>query len=213
MNRGLTDRALLAELTPFVRRAAGLDPATLVRVRNTSSTTTALLRLPFGVLAGRRIRGGAAESGDVVYRSGELLSWLDGHQATVPAAHDADWRGGLPPESGWARVDLVPDDVVRGLVQAGARALADAANREGVPGAQPRAQVADALLDSTVLTVTGGQHTAEVTLRLLSALVRMGFLPRDSSIAVDLAGRWLRVAGEYGSVYAERPGSSLGLLR
>lgn len=213
MSRGLTDRAPLAELTPLVRRAAGLDPATLVRVRNTASTTTALLRLPFGVLAGRRIHGGAPQPADVVYRCGELLTWLDGHDTAVPATHDADWRGGLPPESGWARIELVPDHVVRGLVRAGALALTEAANREGVPGAQPRAQVTDVLLDSTVLTVTAGQLTAEVNLRLLSALVRMGFLPRDSSVAVDLAGRWLRVAGQYGSVYAERPGSSLGLLR
>jgi hypothetical protein len=40
----------------------------------------------------------------------------------------------------------------------------------------------------------------------------MGFLPRGSHVAVDTSGRWTRVAAEYGSVYAERPGRGLQLL-
>jgi hypothetical protein len=74
--------------------------------------------------------------------------------------------------------------------------------------------VADALLDSVVLTVSadaGGPGTP-VTLRALSALTRMGFVPTGSHVAVDVAGRWTRVAGRYGSVYAERPGLGLQLL-
>jgi hypothetical protein len=39
----------------------------------------------------------------------------------------------------------------------------------------------------------------------------MGFLPRGSHAAVDVSGRWIRVAAAYGSVYAERPGTGLGL--
>jgi hypothetical protein len=105
----------------------------------------------------------------------------------------------------------VPDEVVRGLVRSGAQALKQAAEREGVPNAQPRAEVADALLDSVVLTVEDGGQSVQLTLRTLSALTRMGFLPRDSHIAVDVAGRWTRIAAAYGSVYAERPGSGLGL--
>ena len=101
----------------------------------------------------------------------------------------------MPPGAGWSRVDTVPDDVVRGLVRSGALALKEAAAREGVPTAQPRAEVADALLDSVVLTVDGGGRHAEVTLRPLSALTRMGFLPRGSHAAVDVAGRWTRVVG------------------
>jgi hypothetical protein len=78
-----------------------------------------------------------------------------------------------------------------------------------VPGAQPRAEVADALLDSVVLTVSAGDRSAPVTLRTLSAVTRLGFLPRGSYIAVDVAGRWIRVAAAYGSVYAERAGLGL----
>ncbi len=94
--------------------------------------------------------------------------------------------------------------MIRGLVRSGAQALQDAAAREGVPGAQPRAEVADALLDAVVLTADGGGRRAQVTLRTLSALTRMGFLPRGSSAAIDVAGRWVRVAAEYGSVFAGR---------
>ena len=79
-----------------------------------------------------------------------------------------------------------------------------------MPGAQPRAEVADALLDSVVLTVSNEAVAVGITLRTLSALTRLGFLPAGSHIAVDLAGRWIRVAAAYGSVYAERPG--LGLI-
>jgi hypothetical protein len=81
-----------------------------------------------------------------------------------------------------------------------------------VPGAQPRAEVADALLDAVVLTATDDAGTrAEVTLRAVSALTRMGFLPRGGAAHVDVAGRWVRLAAEYGSVFLERPGQTLSL--
>ena len=110
----------------------------------------------------------------------------------------------------------------------GALALREAAEREGVPGAQPRAEVADALLDGVVLTVTAddengtdgtdgaterpGGRRAEVTLRALSALTRMGFLRKDGHAHIDVSGRWIRVVGEYGTVFLERPGAGLTLL-
>ena len=64
-----------------------------------------------------------------------------------------------------------------------------------------------------MLTVTDDAgHRADVTLRALSATNRMGFLARDGEIGVDVAGRWLRVAAPYGSVFAERrPGLALRL--
>jgi hypothetical protein len=57
--------------------------------------------------------------------------------------------------------------------------------------------------------VSGEGLSVEITLRTLSALTRMGFLPRGSHAAIDVAGRWVRVAAAYGSVYAERPGAGL----
>ena len=210
------DREALLDLAPVLRRAVTLDPAALTRLRLRDDRATALVRLPFGVLVARTIAAPVREAGlDVAVGAQAALDWVDGAVTDPPPARDVEWRTGLPPGSGWARVEAVPDDVVRSLVRSGARALADAAAREGVPGAQPRAEVADALLDSIVLTVdsddtSGAGSRAEVSLRALSALTRMGFLPRGGHVRVDVRGRWTRVVAEYGTVYLERPGE-LGL--
>ena len=84
-----------------------------------------------------------------------LLAWLDGERGRA-ARRRATPSGAaaLPPRS---RLAAGRDGARRRrsapLVRSGALALKDAAAREGVPGAQPRAEVADALLDSIVLTV------------------------------------------------------------
>jgi hypothetical protein len=219
-------RADLAELAPVLRRAASLDPGGLARVRAANGQLSVLVRLPFDVLVARTIAVPPAADAvlDATMRTADLLGWLDDEHGAAPDRHDSEWRSGLPPARGWRRIDTVPDDVVRALVRSGASALEEAAAREGVPGAQPRAEVADALLDSVVLTVsTDADADADadadtddpgtpVTLRVLSALTRMGFAPPGSRVAVDVAGRWTRVVGRYGSVYAERPGLGLQLL-
>lgn len=213
------DRNAVRELLPLVRRLADLDPLGLVRLRlaadpaRDSGTATAMVRLPFGVLVSRTVHVPTrVRNLDLTLRTAEAITWLTG-DAEQPSARDAQWRAGSPPSTGWQRVDSVPDDVVRGLVRSGALALKDAASRVGVPGAQPRAQVADALLDSAVLVVRDDAgHEAPVTLRALSALTRMGFLPRGGAVHVDIAGRWIRVVGGYGTAYLERPGHQL-LLR
>ncbi|MDP9093059.1 MAG: hypothetical protein M3N95_09000 [Actinomycetota bacterium] len=206
-------RGALAELAPVLRRATSLDPRSVARIRVADSTAAAFLRLPFQVLVARAIRCHQQLDGiDVTVRAAELLSWLDEETGHPPEPHDELWRSGLPPSGGWRRLDTVPDGVVRELVRSAALALRQAADREGLPDAQPRAEVADAFLDSVVLTVTA-EHLppAEITLRVLSAVTRMGFLPRDSYIAIDVVGRWTRVAAEYGSVFTERAGLSLNL--
>lgn len=207
-------RKVLAEMTPLLRRVAGLDSRSLARIRTTPGRVMLLVRLPFGVVAARTLAAASVEQLDRTVRAAELLSWLDGDIGTPPVPRDADWRGAAPPIEGWQRVDTVPDDVIRKLVGSGALALKEAAQREGVPDAQPRSEVADALLDSVVLTAEGGDgQQARVTLRTLSALTRMGFLPRGSHAAIDIAGTWVRVAAEYGSIFAETQGGGLGLLR
>jgi hypothetical protein len=199
------------ELAPLLRRAVNLDPAAIVRLRFGTGTATALVRLPFRVLVSRTVAHARGDAVDVAMRARDVLDWLDGITDEVPPARDAEWRAGLPPASGWSAVESVPDHVLRPLVRKGALALKDAAEREGVPGAQPRAEVADALLDSTVLTVRDAGQSAAVSLRALSALTRMGFLPRGGRARIDVAGRWIRVVAEYGTVYLERPGTGLTL--
>lgn len=208
------DRPALTDLAPVLRRAVDLDPRALARLRLVGRSATVLVRLPFGVLVSRTvIAADRAVALDVTVRAAEALAWLDDAEPDPPAPRDGEWRSGLPPVAGWRRVETVPDDVIRGLVRSGALTLKDAAAREGLPGAQPRAEVADALLDSTVLTVDDEAGTrAEVSLRALSALTRMGFLPRGGQAHVDVVGRWTRVVAEYGSVHQERPGLGLGLL-
>lgn len=204
------DRGVLAELAPVLRRGVTLDPGSVARIRAGERSVSVLLRLPFGVLVARTIATPQPAT-DVTVGAQQFLAWLDGESADEPARRDTDWRGAAPPAQGWHRIETVPDDVVRPLVRAGALALKEAAQREGMPGAQPRAEVADALLDSVVLTVDDEQHRAEVTLRALSALTRMGFLPRGGQMHVDTAGRWIRLAAGYGSVFLERPGSGLSM--
>lgn len=217
------DRAALTELVPVLRRAVRLDERALVRLQFGPQTATVLVRLPFGVLVSRTVRrapqaapgssaapGPDAATADMTLRASEVLAWFDAPESVQPVPRDTQWRSGRPPLIGWRRVDSVPDHVVRGLVRQGALTLEEAAARERVPGAQPRAAVADALLDATVLTVSGDDGTqAAVTLRALSALLRMGFAPRGGQVHVDVAGRWIRVVAGYGTVYLERAGQQL----
>ena len=171
----------VADAAPLVRRAVGLDPRSVLRIQLSARSMSCFVRLPFGVLVGRTVD--AQWDGpeiDCVVDGRELLAWLDGQAGDAPPARDAQWQGTLPPRHGWQRVETVPGGLVRDLVRKGAAALNDAAVREGVAGAQPRAEVADALLDSVVITAHAGPLRAEVPLRALSALTRMGFLARDS---------------------------------
>lgn len=196
------------ELAPLLRRAAALDPAALARVRVGERAIAVHIWLPFDVLVARTISLEGDGVGDTTVRAANLLAWADGAGPDILQGRDADWRRTLPPRDGWRRIDTIPDEVVRGLVRSGARVLAELAEREGVPGAQPRRETTDVLLDSVVLTVSAdaGGPSAPITLRVLSAAVRMGFLPAGSDVAVDVAGRWTRLAAEYGSVYVERSG-------
>jgi hypothetical protein len=205
--------ARVAGIAPLARRVAALDPRGLLRIRLGGSVAAAYAWLPFGVLVGRTVRVDPAGADiEFVVRARELISWLDGGADAPPRRRDIDWRGALPPALGWRRVDTVPDGVIRDVVRKGAATFREAAAREGALGAQPRAEVADALLDSVVLSANEGDLHAEIRLRAMSALTRMGFLPHGSHVAVDVCGRWSRLAAEYGSVYAERPGLALGVV-
>jgi hypothetical protein len=207
------DRVAIAELEPLLRRAATLDPRGLSRVRLAGESATVLVPLPFGVLVARTVAMTARPQPlDLTARAADLLSWLDAEPGDVPepATRDLEWRAGLPPATGWRRVETVPDSVIRPLVRTGALTLKEVAAREAASGGQVRAEVADALLNSVVLTASDESGTrAEVTLRALSALTRMGFLPRGGHAYVDVSGRWIRVVARNGTVYLERPGQSL----
>lgn len=206
------DRETLGELLPLLRRAVGLDPTALVRLRGTGSAVFAFLTV-FDVLVARGVQS-PAEPFDLTYYAAEAIAFAEsssvGSAATVPQRKDADWRGGLPSSTGWRRIETIGDDTIRPLVRSGALALKEAAARG--PGLSARNDVAEALLDSVVLTVSDPDEpqAAQLSLRMLSALTRMGFLPRGGSVGVDVNRSWTRLAAEYGSVYAPPSGLRLG---
>jgi hypothetical protein len=200
-------RGELVELAPAVRRAVALDPRIPVRLRRGGGRSSAVLQLPFGVLAGRSLKVPAAEQTseplDVTVDGADLIAWLDGTRPALPEPHDERWRGSLPPEAGWRRLDTVPADVLHDVVRSGAAAVAGLDRRR-----------ADAALDAPALRVSDDRGTEiALTLRALSALLRLHFAPPGTVVNVDLCGRWVRVAGLYGSVYGERPQRSLTVVR
>jgi hypothetical protein len=205
-------RAELADFAPMAERALTADSGTLIRLRAVLAAgagqelgvIAGFVRLPYDVLAGRAIAARVDEACDVTYSAADFLSWLDADgepYAAEPARHDARWLTSLPPRSGWRRIEVVPDQAIREVVRSGALLARDATSR-------PEQQ---ALLSSIVLTVSDDGRSVEVPLGPLSALTRMGFLPRGSEAVVDTAPGWIRVAAAYGSTYFN-DGNPLGLL-
>lgn len=186
----LGDAARYADFAPLAERAVGIDDAATIRFRCEPGTIAGFVRLPYDVVAGRTIHSDHTHTLDITVAASDLLSWLD-EGGPEPARRDAHWLSPLPPAAGWTRVDAVPDATIRELVRRGATIAKDTATRTAQ----------DSLLSSIVLTVTGNDRTVEIPLGMLSALTRLGFLPRDSKVAVDSARGWLRVAAPFGSTY------------
>jgi hypothetical protein len=205
------DRDAVIEQVPLLRRAVGLDPNVLVRLRAQNSALYAYLSV-FDVLVGRGVRtqDDKADGVDATYFAAELAAWAEsGGASGTPSRKDAQWRGGLPPVGGWQRIETIPDVTIRPLVRSGALALKEAGERG--PGLSARGDVAEALLDSVVLTVesTDNSASARLTLRMVSTLTRMGFLTRGGEAGVDVSGAWTRLAAEFGAVYGRPVGLAL----
>lgn len=199
----LADRDGLRDFAPLAERALSVDGEALIRFRAGAGRIGGFVRLPYEVLAGRTIEAAAAEApSDITVSAKEFLVWLDGDGGVEPAPADAHWLSGLPPRSGWQRIERVPDTAIREVVRSGALLAAGTDTR---PGQQ-------ALLDSIVLTAQPESGPpVRVPLGALSGLTRMGFLPRGGEAAVDTAPGWIRVAAAYGSTYVS-DGKPLGLL-
>ncbi|MFL6128447.1 MAG: hypothetical protein ACJ73E_05220 [Mycobacteriales bacterium] len=226
---GLLSRGLLrtggpqdgGDATAFLGRVTALDPAALVRLRDSDGRVTGYARLPFGVLVSRTVNG-SVRPADVTVPAADLLGALEPRQGRagevpLPASRDVEWRAALPPMSGWQRLEEVPGEVVRSLVRAGADAL-----RAVPPGVATSA--GESLLDHEALTVSAAGRTVAVPMRVLTALARMGFLgasaggggaggggaPSADLVVVSAAGGWVRLAAAYGSAYHRRqPGLGL----
>lgn len=195
------------DLGTFVGRAVRLDPAALVRLRQTAGRVTAWATTPFDVLATRSVPG-TLDPADVTAPAMALLTALSVERAaTVDPGAGGLWQGLLPPEAGWAVVDTVPSAELERLTERGLALAREHAGPLGPPAS---------LLDQTVLTVSGdGDSLAPVRipLRCLFALSGMGFLGAgsnggpdggDETVRVSATSSWLRLDARYGAVVRRR---------
>lgn len=184
----------VADTGAFLARLVRLDPAALVRLRPVDGRpdlVTLWARLPFDVLVSRTVRGEFAD--DATVRAGQLLAALP--DGPLPARRDADWRGALPPPAGAVR-DEVPAAEVRRIADAAAATLRQSAGR-GVGERRLR----DALLDHVALTLhTPGEPDIAVPTRVVTALVRMGFVGPDP-VRFSTVGPWLAAHGRFGTAW------------
>lgn len=220
------DLRALGEVVPMARRLVRADAAALVRVQARDGVVSGYATTLAGALVGRRVRGATPTEVDITVGAGELVEWLaDGGPTSArspvasapPTRHDNAWRSALPPARGWVELDSVPGAVITQLVAQGAAAHRDA-DRLGLG-----ARAAQEMLDVPVLTVSpnaAGSPTAagapgapaRITNRSLSALTSMGFLAPDGHANVAVVGNWTRIAGAFGSVYAQDKRAGLRLL-
>jgi hypothetical protein len=197
----LISPAQLRDFVPLAQRAVSVEAASMIRFRAAEETVAGFVRLPYEVLAGRTVASQPPATFDITIAAADFVTWAE-QDGPAPVSKDAHWLSALPPRRGWRRVEVVPDGVVRDLVRAGAE-LATGANSR---------QSQESLLASVVLTASAGDGSdVEVRLGALTALTRMGFVPRNSEVAIDVSPGWVRVAAAYGSTYlGDR--NPLGLL-
>lgn len=218
------DTAALTNLGVLARKAEAMDAQALLRIRAVAagspddpvaaSRPAGIARVwattPFGPVACRTMAISPARD-DMIVRA-DAVSTATGDARSVPqldaavpmtlgcgAAADSSWPGRLPVDGGWTVLDAVPAGVFRDL-ETQARGVA---KEESGPLGLPTS-----LLDQKVLTVrgTGTSDGADISMREVFALCAMGFIPvepaADEHVRVSVKGRWRRLDGRFGSVYA-----------
>ena len=188
------------DATAYAGRVARWDAAGPVRLRADGDMVRLWATTPFDSLVTRAIRARLVPS-DVTVLAGNLLSGLAVATATEvdpgPVA-DSAWRSQLPPPQGWVTVDEVPAAVLAALAEEGAT---NARDRPGPAGA-----ASTALLDTEVLTVSGGGMRVVLNLRMVFALAGMGFAPAapDEVVKVSATDSWARIDARFGAVVRRR---------
>jgi hypothetical protein len=200
---------VLADFVPMAQRTIdsdGLGSPGLIRLRGAADEVAGYVRLPYDLLAGRVLAITDTAQFDITMDAADFVRWAQADAddgGDEPVRRDAHWLTPLPPRSGWTRIEVVPDATIRDLVRTGALLARDTSTR----------QTQQSLVTSVVLRAESPSGTAEVPLGALSALTRMGFLPRGSQAAVDIAPGWLRMTAPYGSTFVSTGTNVLGLLR
>jgi hypothetical protein len=205
----IPDPAQRADLAVFVERALRLDEATVIRLHTRSDgLISAWVATGFDVLACRVLAGGLqppdftcnAQALRNGLRSPDETGWCDAGYSM-----DSAWRTALPSETGFFHLDDVPAAVLSDLARQGADLAREHAGPQGPPAS---------LLDQEVLEVSAGNEAAGISMRVVMALVAMGFIADDGEdiVRVRLSLTWLRVDARYGSVFRRRGGPSLTVL-
>lgn len=164
------DRAALADV---VARVVRLDPAAVVRLRDTGEGVALWAGTPFEVLVAAGVPGRLAPA-DVTVVGSDLLAALtvvDAPEVDPGFPVDDRWRGDLPPAVAWNAVGEIAADEVEAAVS--------------------RATGAASSLDETAWEGGG----VRVPARCLVAVAGMGW-PEDGApvpVALSGDGSWLRL--------------------
>lgn len=207
----IPDPAERDDLGAFVARAVRLDQGAAVRLRQRPATAGDRFDLwvstPFDALV-TRVTSGTVTPSDITVAGSELLAAVaivGGERMDPGVARDLLWRSALPPVQGWTVVDDVPAAVLGELTDRGVALARENPGPQGTPPA--------ALLDQTVLTVSGGGYDVAVPLRCLFALSGMGFVASgpagspglaDEPVRISATDSWLRIDARYGAVVRRR---------
>lgn len=185
-------------LQALLGRAAGLDATASARLRQLGEYVDVFVTTPFEVVASRRAKGTVGRDGAVV-GARELLDALVAGHSEIGPARDPNWPGALPPVEGFTLVDNVPIAVVRQLADEGQALTRQFSGPLGPPAS---------LLDQTVLTVSQGDLTAEIPMRMIFTCINLGLIPGFAApievprhLRVSVKGRWVRVDAPFGTVY------------
>ena len=200
------------DLGTFAQRAARLDDAAVVRLRNRpGGLVVAWVATAFDVLVSRVVAGRVwpddlCVGADALDRG---LSAMDDDGYVDPGySLDSAWRGVLPPDTGFVHLDDVPAAVMLDLAQRGAELARAHGSAHGPPAS---------LLDQDVVSVQAGAADAGIPLRCVFALTAMGFLPAAADVTtgeivrVRVRPAWLRIDARFGSVYRRRGDPALVL--
>jgi hypothetical protein len=202
-----------ADLATFADRAARLDDAAVVRMRERAGGgVVAYVATGFDVLASRVVNGRL--------RPKDLCAGADALAAGLARTDtsgfvdtgfpmDSSWRGAVPSDTGFTHLDDVPARVMLDLASRGGALARQHSGAHGPPSS---------LLDQEVLAVSGEADSVGIPMRCVFALTAMGFLPQTSAaldaddiVRIRVSPTWLRIDARFGSVLRRRGDPALVL--
>lgn len=203
-------------LLSFLTNAVRLDEAAVVRLRRrVDGRVAAWVATGFDVLASRAFEAELTPEDATVAADGLLatLSRPGGTAIELGFGMDSAWRGALPPEHGFVHVDDVPARELVDLARRGTDLAQQHSSSQGPPAS---------LLDQEVIEASGNGQTIGIPMRVVFALVGMGFVPHSGDdgaptpelelgridpheiVRVRCERNWLRLDARYGSVSRRR---------